>query len=869
MHFPWNRVEIELKRELEHHIHELTAEFERRGHSREEAARLARREFGGAEQVKEECRDERRWAWMTGIRQDVVFAFRQMRRSPGFAATAVLTLTLGIAANVIVFGVLREIVLRPVDLPRPDRVMHLGLLKHPYPMLAFPEVRDVRDGSTVFSGVGAYTPQNFGFEANGFLKPVWGYEVTGQYFEAAGIKPLLGRLLGPADDDHPGASEAAVLSWPTWKNDFGGDLQIVGQTVRINKHPYTIVGVTPEGFYGVEKLLQPAVFVPFANGVFLEGVNWLEQRRWRNLFTIVRLKDGATWSQAKAELATIAARMREQNPVEEQKADFKLSQPGMMGDFFGAPVRAFLVGVLVLAGIVLLGACANLGSLFAARTADRAREIAIRLAIGSSRWRIFRQVLVEALSISILGGACACALAWVALNGMVNMAPADYPVRLAVVPQPSLILIGLLASVLAGVVFGAMPLHQIFKTDPNLAMKSGGAGFAGRRWALRDMLLAAQIALCCVTVTGAFVSVRGLGKTLNMELGFRPDAAAVTRVELSQGGYTGEAAARFQRRLLERISELPGVEAVAYAHKTPLDFPSSTAIFAQETTDLRPVNRAFNTSFFRVSAGYFAAAGTRLMAGRDINFADTAKTPRVAVVNREFARRLFRASDAVGRYFKNREGELVQIVGIAADGKYQTLSEDPQAAVFYAISQEPDTGTSIVVRSRIDPTQMAAAVRKTIGDLDASLPILRSGAWSSQLSLSFFPSRAATVSLGLFGAFGLLLSIAGTFGLATYTVSKRVHELSIRVALGGQARQIVSAALGRMLILLASGSAAGIVLGAAVSRLLSAVVYQASAQDPLVLAAVAFTMGFTGLVSIAGPVRRALHIDPARILREQ
>jgi predicted permease len=815
---------------------------------------------------------------MTTLLQDLRFALRQMRRSPGFAVTAVLTLALGIAANVIVFGVLQALILRPIDVPHPDRVMTLARIDQTYPIFSYPEVRDVRDGNSVFSAVAAHTVQNFGLEANGVTRPVWGLEVSGQYFEVVAIKPFLGRLLQRADDDHPGASQAAVLSWPAWKSDFGADLNIVGKTIRLNKHPYTIVGVTPEGFYGTEKILQSDVFVPIANEASLDGLNWLESRQIKNVWSIVRIKDGVTMPQVQAELNTIAARIARQYPKDEERLSFKLTRSGLAGDFFGAPARAFLAGVLGLAGIVLLAACANLGSLFAARTADRTREIAIRMAIGSSRWRVIRQILVEALVISILGGACACGLAWIAITGLANWhPPTEYPMRFfAVLPQPSLILMALLISVLAGVVFGVMPLRQIFKTDPNDAIKSGGSQSpAGRRWALRDVLLAAQVALCCVTVTAAFVSLRGLGKAMTMNMGINPKHAVLTKFELSQAGYSSEAADHFQRQLLERVSQLPGVEAAGYAQSTPLSLDTSNSnVFSQQTTDFRPSNRAFDAYDYDVSPGYFIASGTPLLAGRDVSFTDTARTPAVAIVNREFARRLFHADAAVGRYFKNSSGQPIQIVGIVADGKYLSLTEDPEAAAFFPISQQATTHTSLIVRtepgfSDVATNDMAATIRKVIRDLDPAVPIRESSAWNNQLGLTFFVSQVATVALGLFGAFGLLLSITGTFGLASYTVSKRLRELSIRVALGAQAKQILSAALGRMLILLASGSVVGMLLGVAASRVLSAIVYQASAQDPFVLASVAFTIVLTGSLSVAGPVGRALHIDPANVLREQ
>jgi len=865
------RVEVDLDQEVHSHLEMLIGENIRAGMPPHEAQRAARIELGGVEQVKEQVRDSRTGAFLDSLLQDLRFGLRQMRRSPGFALTAVLILALGIAANVIVFGVLQALVLRQLDVPHADRVMTLQP-KNGAPFLSYPEMRDVRENNTVFSAVAGIEIQEFGLEANGVTRHVWGNEVSGQYFEVVGIKPFLGRLLERADDDHPGASEAAVISWPAWKSDFAADPNIVGTLVRIDKHPYMIVGVTPEGFFGTERIFQPDIFVPMANEASLDGVDWLESRSHKNVFSVVRIRDRVTMLQVQAELNTIAARIAGQYPKEEEGLALKLARPGLIGDWMGGPARGFLAAVTVLAGIVLLAACANLGSLFAARTADRAREVAIRMAIGAGRWRILRQLLVEAIVISTFGGACACGLAWMAITGLAGWhPPTRFPIKFQVLPQPSLILVAFLISVLAGVVFGLMPLRQIFKTDPNEAIKSGGSqSSAGRRWALRDVLLAAQIALCCVTVTAAFVSLRGLGRALTMDLGFNPKNAVRTQFDLARAGYTSDDADHFQRQILERVSQIPGVAAAGYANTTPLSFEQAAMdIFSQQSTDFRPSNKAFYAYFYDVSPGYLTASGTPLLAGRDVSFTDTTKTPAVAIVNQEFARGLFHSEHAVGRYFKNSSGVSIQIVGIMADGKHFTLSEDPEAAAFFPISQHGDTRTSLIVRTQRDTADMVASIREVVRDLDPGVAIQESGPWYSQLALSFFPIQVATVALGLFGAFGLLLSIAGTFGLASYTVSKRLRELSIRVALGAQAKQILSAALGRMLILLASGSVVGIVLGVAASRLLSVIVYQASAQDPFVLAAVVFTTVLTGSLSVAGPVRRILHADPATLLREQ
>ncbi len=813
---------------------------------------------------------------MKNLLQDLRFALRQMRRTPGFAVTAVLTLTFGIAANVIVFTVLQALVLAPIQVPKAEQVMTLARKDQTYPSFSVPEVRDVRDGNRVFSAVAAFTIHPFGMEANGATHSVWGFEVSGQYFEVAGIQPLLGRLLTRADDIHPGASQAAVLSWTAWNSYFAADPRVVGTTVRINKQPYTIVGVAPQDFYGTEKEAQPDIFVPLVNEAALSGADWLESRHDLPVWGVVRLKDGVTQPQVQADLDSIAARVTRQFPKEEDKLGYKLARPGLMGDFLGAPARGFLSGVLVLAGILLLAACANLGSLFAARTADRTREIAIRMAIGSSRWRVVQQIIVEAVVIALLGGACATCLTWTAIDRLGNWhPPTEYPLRFHVTPQPSLLLVSLAVSVLAGLIFGVMPLRQIFKTDPNEAIKGVGQSSAGRRWPLRDILLAVQIALCCVTVTAAFVSLRGLTKAMTMNMGFDPNHAVVAKFLLSHAGYTPETAGPVQRQIMERVAQLPGVSSAAYINAPPLSQDtSSMPIYTRQTTDFRTSTKAFESYLYSVSPGYFHTAGTDLLEGRDVSFADTPKTPLVAVVNQQFARSLFHSEHAVGRYFKNSDGAPVQIVGIVADGKYFTLSEDPSEVVFFPVTQRPTAATALIVRALPGATDaavndLAAAVRKTLHDMDPSIPLRECSPWNQQMGLTFFTSQVATVALGIFGAFGLLLSIAGTFGLASYTVSRRLRELSIRVALGAQAKEVLFAALGRMLTLLVGGSLVGMVLGAAASRLLAAIVYQASAQDPFVLTAVAVTMFVTGLLSVAGPVRRALHVDPATVLREQ
>ena len=610
----WRRKFLnELDEEMAFHRAEAEKELIAGGMTPQAARAASLRQFGNVTKLREQSHQAVAFRMETVV-QDLRFAIRQMLRSPGFAITAVTTLALGIAANVIVFGVLQALVLRPLDVPNAGKVVSLSPDGNG-PNFSYPEFRDIRDGQSVFSAVAADRVMDFGLDANGATHAIWGYEVSGQYFEVVSIKPLLGRLLARADDDHPGAAEVAVLSWGAWKNYFNSDPAIIGKTVRLNKLPYTVIGVTPEGFYGTEKFLQPDVFVPMSNEAEIEKFNWLDGRQNHNVWAIARIKEAINIPQVQADLNTVASRITKQFPKDEAGLTIKAVRPGMLGDTFGAPARAFLVGIMALAGIVLLAACTNLGSLFAARTADRTRELAIRMAIGSSRWRILRHVLTEAFLIAFIGGLCASALGWAALSGLgAWRPPTSFPIQFAVLPQPSLILAAGLFSFIAAALFGIIPLRQILNADPNDAIKSGvGQSSAGRRWALRDILLAAQIALCCITVTAAFVALRGLGKSLSMELGFRPANAVRAQFDLAQAGYSSESATSFQRRLLAAASQLPGVEAIGYANTTPLAIDQSgMAIFPAETTDMRLINAAFGAPYYSVSPGYLAAADTPL-----------------------------------------------------------------------------------------------------------------------------------------------------------------------------------------------------------------------------------------------------------------
>ena len=434
-------------------------------------------------------------------------------------------------------------------------------------------------------------------------------------------------------------------------------------------------------------------------------------------------------------------------------------------------------------------------------------------------------------------------------------------------------LVALFLALASGFLFGAVPVRQILRTNPYEVVKGGSSGIiaggTGRRITLRDVLLVVQIAICAVLVTSSLVAVRGLARSMHSNFGFEPENAMLVDTTLGMAGYSGDRVPAMQRRMIEALQTIPGVKSVGFVNEAPLGGGGSTAdVFTEQTTDLKTSNAAANVHVFKVSPEYFRAAGTSLLDGRNLSWQDDSNSPRVAVVNALFARRIFGSvSNALGKYYKTEDGARVQVVGVAEDGKYYQLTEDPKPAMFLPFLQSPTGMTTLVVRSERDPQQLATAIRNKLRGMDDSLPMFIQ-TWTQGLDIALFPPRVATVALGVLGGMGALLSITGIFGMAAYSVSKRLRELGIRVALGAQRREVLRAALGRPLKLLAIGSGSGLLLGILAARVLAFIVYLATPRDPLVLAGVVLAMLLLGLLATWIPAQRALSIDPMMLLRE-
>jgi predicted permease len=803
--------------------------------------------------------------------QDLRYVLRQLRKSPGFAIAAVLTLAMAIGANAVVFSVMNGLILRPLNVPQAQSLYGIERASDKDMTQSYPDYVDLRERNRSFDDLTAYSVTQVSLDTGENPSLIWGVEASGNYFDALRIQPYLGRFFHDYDEHGPNSAPYVVLSYAYWHSHFHDDRGVVGRTVQVNKHPLTILGVAPPEFRGTLVFFSPNFFVPIVNHEQVDGANNLNDRGNHWVFMAVgHLKAGVTLAQATADLNSIGAYLEKTYPKDERRTDFLLARPSLLGDQFGRPFQAFLAGLMLLGGLILLAACANLGSLFAARAADRSREVALRLALGSSRKRILRGLFTEAVLISLVGGAVGLWASVLLLRWLSGWQPfGNFPVHTPVNPDASVYGVTLLLSLVSGFFFGAVPVSQVLRTNPYEVVKSGSAARVGRRVTARDVLLAVQIAICAVLVTSSLVAVRGLAHALHSDFGFDPQHATLVAADLHMAGYTGDRVPSMQKRLIDAVATIPGVESVGLTDLLLLNDSTGSNVFSDRTTDLRPSNATANAYMYHVSPEYLHAEGTALLSGRTFTWHDDKNSPPVAVVNREFAHRIFGSvSSAIGGYYKMPDGTRMQVVGVAENGKYGKLTEDPQLAMFLPISQFPSGSAWLVVRSSRDPQPLEAAIRSTLHQLDPGLPVVIETRLD-EIGGNLFPAQVATVSVGVMGAMGAMLAITGIFGMAAYSVSKRLRELGIRVALGAQRKEVLQAALGRAFKLLAYGSAAGLLLGILATRVLAFIVYQATPRDPLVLSGVVLAMALMGLVATWIPARRALSVNPMILLREE
>jgi predicted permease len=876
--FKRNQVEADLDAELHDHFAQEVETGLRAGLSPDEAQFAAQRLFGSVSLYKEECRDARGIGFIETAGRDLRYAFRRLRSSRGFTAAAILTLALGIGANVTIFSLVNTIVFRPFGVRNQNELVFLNYhtSKMELPGLSYPDYKDYRDRNTVLSGLAAFGYEAMNISHSGAQNSrLWGYSVSGNYFDMLGVQPAMGRLLHPTDDVKRGGHPVAVLAYGCWQGYFGGDPHVVGSRVKIDGLDYTIVGVSPQAFIGTETLFTPLIFVPLAMSEQLEQKKWMDDRTNispSGAWAIGRLKPGVSSKRAEAAINNIAADLAREYPKIDGGASIVISPPGMAGTFMRKGLIGFSAVIMVVAGLVLLIACVNLAGLLLARAADRRKEIAVRLALGASQGQLLRQLLTESLLLSIAGGAAGLLLAYW-LTALLNAwrPPLDVPILPRVEIDLHVLLFATAVSLFSAFLFGLAPALQSARAGLNGAIKNEAPSEKLRQLNLRDILVTVQVALSVVLLIGSILVVRSLQHAISLNLGFEPEHASVLSLDLTGQGYDEARGREFQRLLLDKVRALPEIQAAGMSAAPPLTITSATSDSVY--LEGKPEPRAGDVPMarlFTITPGYLEAMHTRLDAGRSVDGRDKKESTPVSLVNETFVRRFLPGVNPIGKRFRHSTtGKWIQIAGVVEDGKYYSLGESPQPAVFEPIEQRWSQAQTLIVRSPMPETEALRLMRRAALELDSTLTIFDDEPMTTAVGVALFPAKMAAVVLASFGVLAVVLAATGVYGIMAYAVSRRTREIGIRMALGAVPSQVARAVLTRTAIMLGVGVAIGLVLAFAGGTLFSVILYGISPHDPTTYLCAIALMSVIALVACWLPARRAIRVDPLTALRTE
>jgi predicted permease len=825
---------------------------------------------------------------MENLWKDVRYGARMLTKNPAFTAVAVLSLALGIGVNSTIFSLVNAILLRPLPVSEPDRLVAVfsSLEQFEYSVTSYPDYVDIRDENDVFTGLAAHSMMSARLTREGRSELVLGEIVTGNYFQVLGIEPALGRWFLPEEDETPGTHPVAVVSHGFWERRFGSDPSIIGKDIKVNGLAYTIVGVAPPTFTGTVPGFAPEVWVPIMMTEKVSpmgmrdvedsptGDTILERRGDRWLFVKGRLKDGVTLEQAKAQLATIMKRLEQEYPVSNEGRSIAMLPATRvrfhpMIDDVLAPAALVILAVV---GMVLLIACANVANMLLARATARKQEIAVRLAIGAGRVRLLRQLLTESLILSGLGGALGLVLAyWTTGLLLTFRPPGDLPISLELGVDRTVLLFTLGVSVLAGLFFGLVPALQASRPNLVSALKNEAVGTerGERRLSIRNLLVVGQVAVSLVLLVGASLLVRSLQNAQSMKVGFDADRLAVIGLNLDLHDYSEERGRVFNRQVLERIRALPEVTSATLATRLPVTVDLSMTGIYIEGHQQSPDDDPYLVDQTEVGADYFETFGIPLLRGRDFDERDTEDSPRVAIINESMARTYWPGEDPVGKRFRvdDLDGPAVEIVGMCQDYSVRTIGDASRPYIHWARSQDYGSAVRLVARTEGDPAALVDRLRREMLTLEPDLVFTESDTMRSLIGVTLLPVRMGAVLIGLFGLLGMILASVGLYGVIAYSVSRRTHEMGLRMALGAATGDVLRLMLRRGLIVVLVGVVLGLAGAAIVSRVLSSVLYGMSAVDPL-----SFTVAVTVLVAVAAlanyiPARRATRIDPVIALR--
>ena len=806
------------------------------------------------------------------------YAARTLLKRPGFVLVAVFTLALGIGANTAIFSLVNTVLLRSLPVERPSEIVAVSMRGEDDSMSAFsyPNYVDFRDRNEAMAGLLVYRFIPLSLSRSGANERIWGYEVSGNYFDVLGVKPIHGRTFLPEEDKTRLTHPVVVLSYDGWQRRFAGDPGIVGQDILLNNHQFRVIGITPEGFIGTEQVYEPELWMPASMLGWAEpGSNTLDRRGDANFFAVGRIKPGLTAAQAEASLNILAQQLAKEYPDTNEGQSIKLGPPGFIIPELRGAVVSFTWVLMGAVALVLLVTCTNLAGLLLARAMDRRREIAIRIAMGANRFRLIRQLLTESLLLSIAGGAAGVLLAvWIIKVLLAFKPPIDFPLTIDVSLDWRVLMFSLAVSLIAGTVFGLVPALQ--STRPNLlhTLKDTAAQGGAGRTRLRSVLVVAQIAISLVVLIGAGLVVRTLQQLQTMSPGFDPQNAISMSFDVGLQGYDEARGQQFYRQVAERVRALPGVKSAAVTSYIPLSLNyNSRNVFVEG----EPVERGANApAAMNAMLGprYFETMNTPVLHGREFTELDQEKSEQVVVVNETFVRQFMPAvkssGDAVGKRVRwNPDSAFMTIVGVVRDGKYFNIAEDPRPFIWAPLTQDYNSTGAIVVRTAGSPDATFAAVRKEINALDPNLPLFDVQTLTDHLRLALFPARIAATVLGVFGLVALMLSAIGIYGITSYAVAQRTHEIGIRMALGAQLSDVLKLVLNHGLKLTIIGAAIGLIGAYVATRAITSVLYGVSATDPLTFVSVSVLLIGVALVACYVPARRATKVDPLIALRNE
>jgi predicted permease len=812
--------------------------------------------------------------------KDIRYAVRNLLKRPGFVAIAVVTLALGIGANTAIFSLVNAVLLRSLPgVEQPGEIVSVAMRGKDDSMSAwsFPNYRDFRDRNDVLSGLLVYRFVPISLSRGGANERIWGFEVSGNYFDVLGVKAIKGRTFLPEEDKTPLSHPVAVLSYNSWQKRFGGDPDLVGKDVLLNNHQFRVIGITPEGFKGTEMVYTPEIWLPAAMMAWVEpGSTWLEDRNTKNFFANGRLKPGVDERKAEAALNLLALQLAKEYPDTNEGQTVKIVPAGFLIPELRGAVVSFTWILMGAVALVLLVTCTNLAGLMLARATDRKREIAIRLAMGANRLRLIRQLLTESVLLSFVGGVVGVMLAyWIIELLLAFKPPIDFPLRLDVEVDWHVLVFSLAVSLLAGAVFGLAPALQATRPGLSQALRETSAQGGAARTRLRSVLVVAQIAISLVVLIAAGLVVRTLQQLQTMNPGFDSKNGLTMSFDLGLSGYDEDHAQQFYRQLSERVRTLPGVKSAAISSYIPLTLNyNSRNVFVEG----EPAERGENVPLsMNASAGpgYFETLGTPLVQGREFTEQDQAKTEPVVVVNETFVRRLLphvsSSAEAIGKRFSysSASGPFMRIVGVVHDGKYFNITEEPRSFFWAPMTQDYNSTGILTVRTEGNPEALIGAVRKEVQALDPNLPLFDVKTLTEHMRLALFAPKIAAMVLGVFGLVALLLSAIGIYGITSYTVAQRTHEIGIRLALGAQLSDVLKLVLSHGLKLTIIGAAIGILGAFIATRAITSVLYGVSPTDPLTFVVVGGLLVGVALIACYVPSRRATRVDPLVALRNE